>query len=385
MAKRDYYEVLGVARNASVEDIKKSYRKLAMQFHPDRNPGDKSAEEKFKEAAEAYEVLSDGEKRRRYDQFGHEGMRRGSDVHDFGNMNDIFSAFGDIFGGTMFDEMFGGGGRSRGRSGPMQGSDLKIRLPLTLEEIAAGSEKKLKIKRYVSCSSCSGTGAREPGSMQTCPACHGSGEVRQVTRTILGQMVNISTCQNCAGEGQVIKAPCLTCKGDGRLPGDATVKINVPAGVSDGNYINMRGEGNVGPRGGPPGDLIVVIEEQPHEIFGRDGDDILLDMLISFPQAALGSEIEVPTITGKAKLKIDSGTQSGTILLMRDKGIPHLNSFGKGDQRVRVNVFVPNSVSSQEKSLLKQLEQSENLHPKDGDRSAHSQKSFFKKVKNAFG
>jgi len=383
MSKRDYYEILGVGRSASVEEIKKSYRKLALQYHPDRNPGNKEAEEQFKEAAEAYEVLSDPNKRQRYDQFGHEGMRRGADFHDFGSMNDIFSAFGDVFGGSFFEEMFGGG-RSRGRSGPAQGSDLKIRLKLSLEEIATGTEKKLKIRKWKACPDCQGSGARGGGATMTCPVCKGSGEIRQVTRTILGQMVNIAMCQNCSGEGRVIKEPCLTCKGDGRVQGESTVKVTIPAGVSEGNYLPLRGEGNAGPRNGPAGDLIVVIEEEQHEVFTRENDDVVLDLLVSFADAALGGEVDVPTLAGKAKLKIDPGTQSGSVLRMRDKGIPHLNNYGRGDQLVRVNVWVPKTLNSQEKALLKQLAVSENMHPKEGDRSAHSDKSFFKRMKNAF-
>ncbi len=383
MSKRDYYEILGVAKSSSVEEIKKAYRKLALQYHPDRNPGNADAEEQFKEAAEAYEVLSDPTKRQRYDQFGHDGLRRGADFHDFGNMNDIFSAFGDVFGGSFFEEMFGGA-RSRGRSGPAQGSDLKIRLKLTLEEIATGAEKKLKIRKWKACPDCQGSGAKGGGATMTCPVCKGSGEIRQVTRTILGQMVNIAMCQNCSGEGRVIKEPCLTCKGDGRIQGEATVKVTIPAGVSEGNYLPLRGEGNVGPRNGPPGDLIVVIEEQPHDVFTRENDDVVLDLLVSFSDAALGGEVDVPTLTGKAKLKIDPGTQSGSVLRMRDKGIPHLNNYGRGDQLVRVNVWVPKSLNSQERTLLKQLAVSENMHPKEGDRSAHSEKSFFKRMKNAF-
>jgi molecular chaperone DnaJ len=384
MSKRDYYEILGVGRTAGADEIKKAYRKLALQFHPDRNPGNKEAEEKFKEAAEAYEILSDADKRHRYDQYGHEGIRRGADYHDFGNMTDIFSAFGDVFGGSFFEEMFGGGQRSRGRSGPLQGSDLKVRLKLSLEEIATGTEKKLKIRKWKACPDCRGTGARDGGSTMTCPVCKGSGEIRQVTRTILGQMVNITVCQNCSGEGRVIKEPCLTCKGDGRVQGESTVKVTIPAGVTEGNYLPLRGEGNVGPRSGPAGDLIVVIEEEPHDVFTREGDDVLLDLLVSFADAALGGEVDVPTLTGKAKLKIDAGTQSGSVLRMRDKGIPHLNTYGRGDQLVRVNVWVPKSLTSQEKALLKQLGASDNMNPKEGDRSAHSDKSFFKRMKNAF-
>ena len=384
MSKRDYYEILGVSKSSGDEEIKKAYRKLALQFHPDRNPNNKEAEEQFKEAAEAYEILSDPNKRQRYDQFGHEGMRRGADYHDFGNMSDIFSAFGDVFGGSVFEEMFGGGQRSRGRGSPSQGSDLKVRLKLSLEEIASGSDKKLKLKKWKACPDCEGTGARGGGSTVTCPVCKGSGEIRQVTRTILGQMVNIAMCQNCGGEGRVIKDPCLTCKGDGRIQGESTVKVAIPAGVSEGNYLPLRGEGNVGPRNGPPGDLIVVMEELPHEVFTRENDDVILDLLVSFADAALGGEVDVPTLTGKAKLKIDPGTQSGSVLRMRDKGIPHLNNYGRGDQLVRVNVWVPKTLSAQEKALIKQLALSENLHPKEGDRSAHSEKSFFKRVKNAF-
>ncbi len=388
-AKQDYYQVLGVSRGATPEEIKKAYRKLALQFHPDRNPGNKEAEEKFKEAAEAYEVLSDQTKRQRYDQFGHEGIR-GTDFHPFTNVNDIFSAFGDIFGagfgGSIFDEVFGtqSRGRQRGGSAAAPGSDLKIRLKLTLEEISTGVEKKLKIKRWKTCDTCGGTGARSAGAMTTCPVCNGSGEVRQVSRSVFGQFVNISVCQNCGGEGRVIKEPCPTCRGDGRLQGESTIKVNIPAGVSEGNYIPLRGEGNVGRRGGPAGDIIVVIEEEPHEVFLRNGNDVVLDLLVSFPDAALGAEIEVPTLTGRARLKIEPGTQSGRILRMRDKGIPHLNSFGRGDQLVRVNVWVPTSLSAQDRAALKQLGGSENMHPKEGDKSAHSEKSFFGRMKKAF-
>jgi molecular chaperone DnaJ len=370
--KRDYYQVLGVARTASPDEIKKAYRKLALQFHPDRNPGNKEAEEKFKEAAEAYEVLSDAQKRQRFDQFGHEGIR-GSDVHGFSDVNDIFSTFGDIFGsqfgGSIFDEMFGAQtrGRSRGGSASPPGSDLKLRLRLTLEEIATGVEKKLKVKKWKTCDTCGGTGARGSQGTITCPVCNGAGEVRQVSRSVFGQFVNISTCQNCNGEGRVVKEPCQTCSGDGRVQGDSTLKVTIPAGVSEGNYIPMRGEGNVGRRGGPPGDIIVVIEEEPHATFTRNNDDVVLDVFISYPEAALGAEIEVPTLTGRAKLRIEPGTNSGRILRMRDKGIPHLNSFGRGDQLVRVTVWVPTALSSHEKTLLKQLAAGENVMPGNGE------------------
>ena len=389
MAKRDYYEVLGVGRSASTDEIKKAYRKMAMQYHPDRNPGNKDAEEKFKEAAEAYEVLGEPEKRRRYDQFGHEGMR-GTDFRGFTDINDIFSTFGDIFGGgfggSIFDEMFGGGQtRTRSRSGAAApGSDLKVRLKLTLEEIATGIEKRLKLKKWKTCETCRGTGTSSSRGLTTCPVCNGSGEIRQISRSVFGQFVNITTCSNCQGEGKVIKEPCATCRGEGRVQGESTIKVNIPAGVGEGNYIPLRGEGNVGRRGGPAGDVIVVIEEEPHPLFTRNGDDAVLDLLLGFPEAALGAEIEVPTLTGRAKLKIDPGTQSGRILRMRDKGIPRLNSFGRGDQLVRVNVWVPTTLTPQERQLLKQLSQSENITPKEGDKSANSEKSFLGRVKKAF-
>jgi molecular chaperone DnaJ len=387
MAKRDYYEVLGMQRNATPEEIKKAYRKLALQYHPDRNAGDKQAEEKFKEAAEAYEVLGEPNKRRRYDQFGHEGMR-GTDFRPFTDVSDVFSAFSDIFGGglggSIFDEMFGGQVRQRQRtSAGTAGSDLKIRLRLTLEEITTGVEKKIKVKKSKTCETCKGSGAKSSQSI-TCPVCNGTGEVRQVSRSVFGQFVNISTCQNCGGEGKVIREPCPTCRGDGRVQSESTIKVTVPAGVSEGNYIPLRGQGNVGRRGGPPGDLIVVIEEEPHPVLTRNADDVILDLLISFPEAALGGEIEVPTLTGRAKLKIEAGTQSGRILRMREKGIPHLNSYGRGDQLVRVNVWVPKSLNAQERVLIKELAASTNINPKDGDKSANSDKSFFDRMKKAF-
>ena len=392
MAKRDFYEILGVDRQASQDEIKKAYRKSALQFHPDRNPGNKQSEEKFKEAAEAYEVLSEPDKRRRYDQFGHEGMR-GTDFRPFTNVDDIFSTFGDIFGqtgagGSVFDEMFGRTSGSSQRQRRTQvgqpGSDLKLRLKLTLEEVASGVEKKLKLKKYMVCDTCRGSGAKSSSSRITCPVCSGTGELRQVSRSVFGQFVNISTCNNCGGEGKIVKDPCLTCKGDGRIQGESTVKVNIPAGVSEGNYISLRGEGNAGLRGGQAGDVIVIVEIEPHDVFTRNNDDVVLDLLISYPEAALGSEIEVPTLNGRAKLKIESGTQSGRILRMREKGIPHLNSYGRGDQLVRVNVWVPTKVSANERTALKELAGSENINPKEGDKSAHSDKSFFERMKKAF-
>lgn len=384
MAKRDYYEILGVQRNASQDEIKKAYRKMALQHHPDRNPGDKEAEDKFKEAAEAYEVLGDAAKRQRYDQFGHEGVR-GSNSRPFTDVNDIFSTFGDIFGGGMggsiFDEMFGGQTRQRRKGGAVQGSDLKLRLKLTLEEIAAGVEKKLKVKRWKPCESCNGTGARSGHSMTTCTVCNGAGEIRQVSRSVFGQFVNITACQNCEGEGRVIKDPCITCKGDGRVQGESTIKVNIPAGVMEGNYIPLRGEGNVGRRGGPPGDIIVVIEEEQHQYFTRREDDVTLDVYISFPEAVLGADIEVPTLNGRSRLKIEPGTTSGTVLRMREKGVPRLNSFGRGDQLVRVNVWVPKALNAQERAAIKHLLSFDHIGPESGTGSADKDQSYFARVK----
>ena len=390
MTKRDYYQILGVDRKSTQDEVKKAYRKLALQYHPDRNPGNKEAEEKFKEAAEAYEVLGDPDKRGRYDQFGHDGLR-GTGYRPFTDVNDIFTTFSDIFGGglggSVFDEVFGTQTRQRQRQrtqGSMPGSDLKLKLSLTLEEIATGVEKKLKVKKWKTCDTCRGLGAKSAGARVPCPQCNGTGEVRQVSRSVFGQFVNISTCANCDGEGTIIKDPCPTCHGEGRVHGESTIKVTIPAGVSEGNYIPLHREGNVGRRGGPPGDLIVMIEEEPHQLFTRNGDDVILDLLMSFPEAALGSEVEVPTLSGRARLRIDPGTQSGRILRMREKGIPHLNSYGRGDQLVRVNVWVPTKVNAEERALLKQLAESDNINPKEGDKSANSDKSFFERMKKAF-
>ncbi|MCX7798165.1 MAG: molecular chaperone DnaJ [Melioribacter sp.] len=368
MAKRDYYEILGVSRDASEEEIRRAYRKLAMQYHPDRNPGNKEAEEKFKEAAEAYEVLSNKEKRAKYDKYGHSGLRGGEDFRGFENVNDIFTHFSDIFGSafggsSIFDDFFGTSTsqRTKEKTVGTPGSDLKITLKLTLEEIATGTSKKVKIKRYNRCETCGGTGARASSGYRTCSVCNGTGEIRQVSRSIFGQFVNISTCKNCGGSGKVIADPCPTCSGDGRVYGETTIKINIPAGVHDGSYMTLRGEGNVGKNGGPAGDLIVVFQELPHQYFTREGDNVIYELYISFPEAVLGTEVEVPTLTGKAKLKIEPGTQPGKFLKMRDKGIQHLNSPGAGDQLVKINIHVPKNVTAKEKELLKELQKMPNI------------------------
>ena len=368
MAKRDYYEILGLDKNASKDDIKKSYRKLAMQYHPDRNPGDKEAEEKFKEAAEAYEVLSNDDKRAKYDRFGHSGLKGGQDFHGFNNVNDIFSHFSDIFGGafggsSIFDDFFSGGTsqRTRQRSTGTPGSDLKVTLKLTLEEIATGITKKVKIKKNNKCGTCGGTGAKSSNAFKTCTVCNGTGEIRQVSRSIFGQFVNIAPCNNCNGTGKIISEPCQTCAGDGRVYSESTIKINVPAGVYDNSYMTLRGEGNAGKNGGSAGDIIVIFEELPHKYFTRDGDNIIYELFLSYPDIVLGTDVEVPTINGKAKLKIDAGTQPGKFLKMREKGIQHLNSHGAGDQLVKINVHVPKNVNSKERELLRDLQKMPNF------------------------
>ena len=390
MPKRDFYEVLGVPRNASAEDIKKAYRQMALKHHPDRNPGNKEAEDRFKEAAEAYEALGDPEKRRRYDQFGMDGLR-GTNYHDFQNANDIFNQFSDIFsnsfGGSIFDEVFGAGQRTgRRRSSQTHGqpgSDLRVLLPLTLEEIAAGVEKKLKVKRQKRCDVCGGTGAKSSSGRSACPQCNGTGELRQVSRSMFGQFVNITTCPSCEGEGRIVKDPCVSCHGEGRTQGESTIKVTVPAGVAQGNYIPLQGQGNAGRRGGSAGDLIVVIEEDPHPHFHRNGDDIIYDLFISYPSAALGAEVEIPTLSGKAKLVIEAGTPGGRLLRMRDRGIPHLNNYGRGDQLVRVNIWIPSKLNAKEKELLRDLAGCEHVTPNEEERK-NIDRTFLDKVKDVF-
>lgn len=380
MEKRDYYEVLGVAKTASKDEIKKAYRKVAMQFHPDRNPDNKEAEEKFKEAAEAYEVLSDDEKRARYDQYGHRGIRGGQDFHGYSNINDIFSQFSDIFGGggSIFDDFFGGsgnrrGGRKRGSGTP--GADLRVNLKLTLEEISAGVSKKIKLKKFVRCSTCSGTGSDGGTSKKQCSVCNGSGEIRNVQRSVFGQFVNIQPCTNCNGEGTVIEKPCKTCSGDGRVQQEDTIKIDVPAGVMDSAYMTMRGEGHAGLRGGPNGDLIVAFQEQQHEYFVREGDNVVYDLWVSYPELVLGTEVEVPTLSGKARLKIDAGTQPNKMLRMREKGIKHYNQYGYGDQLVKINVILPEKINKRERELLEELAKQPNV--KGGEKKTPG--GFFKR------
>ena len=383
--KRDYYEILGVSKSATADEIKKSYRKVAMQFHPDRNPGDKTAEEKFKEAAEAYEVLSDADKRAKYDRYGHQaftpgmGGFHGSNV----NMEDIFSQFGDIFGDDIFGSFFGGGGRRSsggGRSRGIRGSNLRVKLKLTFEEAAKGVTKTIKVKKYVSCNTCGGSGAKDKSSIQTCSTCGGSGQVRRVTNTFLGQMQTVTTCPACNGEGTTITAKCGTCKGEGRVYGEEQVTVDIPAGVQEGMQLSLSGKGNAGERGGAPGDLIVLIEEEADKELQRDGLNVAFDLHISFIDAVFGTQVEVPTIDGRAKIKIPAGTQSGKIFRLKGKGFPDVNGYSKGDQLIHVNVWTPQNVTTEEKEMLERLGKSPNFTPQPGK----SEKSFFDRVKEVF-
>ncbi|HRH02686.1 MAG TPA: molecular chaperone DnaJ [Bacteroidia bacterium] len=377
MAKRDYYEILGVAKGADDQEIKKSYRKLAMKYHPDKNPGDKAAEEKFKEAAEAYDVLSNPEKKSRYDQFGHSGMGAGGGggYGGFGGMNmeDIFSNFGDVFGSS-----FGGG--SRGGKRVNRGSNLRIKVKLNLEEIAHGIEKKIKVNKFVSCNSCKGTGAQNASAFHTCSTCRGSGQTTRVMNTILGQMQTSSTCPACGGEGQIISDKCKTCFGDGIVKAEDTIAIKIPAGVAEGMQLSVNGRGNAAARGGVAGDLLVVIEEEEHPFLKREGNNLHFEQYISFADAALGTTVEVPTIEGKAKIKIDPGTHANKILRLRGKGLPELNSYHKGDLLVNVNVWTPQHLSKEERKIMEQLAHSENFKP----RPSNKDKSFFERMKEYF-
>jgi molecular chaperone DnaJ len=384
--KRDYYEVLGVAKGASTDEIKKAYRKVAMQYHPDRNPGDKSAEEKFKEAAEAYEVLSDADKKSQYDRFGHAAMS-GNGRGGYGGMNteDIFSQFGDIFGDDLFGSFFGGGGgRSSGRGGGksrgVRGSNLRIKLKLTYEEIAKGVTRSVKVKKYVVCNTCGGNGAKDKSSVQTCHTCGGSGQVRRVSNTFLGQMQTVTACPTCNGEGVTITAKCGSCKGEGRVYGEETVTLEIPAGVQEGMQLSLGGRGNAGERGGPAGDLIVLIEEEQHKELHRDGLNVAYDLHISFPDAVFGTQVEIPTIDGKAKIKIPAGTQAGKVFRLKGKGFPEVNGYAKGDQLIHVNIWTPQHLSAEEKAALEKMGQSTNFHPKPDK----AEKGFFDKMREFF-
>lgn len=387
MEKRDYYEVLGVEKNASADEIKKAYRKKAIQYHPDRNPGDKDAEEKFKEAAEAYDVLSNPDKRARYDQFGHAGLGgaagNGGPFGGFSggmSMDDIFSMFGDIFGGHG-----GGFGGFSGFSGGStqqrryRGSDLRVKVKLTLKEISTGVEKKFKLKKYVPCSHCHGTGAEGNGGTDTCPTCKGSGTVIRNQQTILGTMQTRMTCPTCGGEGRIIKNKCKECAGEGIVYGEEVITVKIPKGVADGMQLSMSGKGNAGKHNGIPGDLLILVEEEPDKELIRDESDLIYNLLLSFPTAALGGAVEIPTIDGKVKVKIEPGTQPGKVLRLRNKGLPNINGYGTGDLLVNVSIYVPETLSKDEKKVLESMENSENFKPNLSikDKIFRKFKSFF--------
>ncbi len=379
MSKRDYYEVLGVSKGASADELKKAYRKLAIQYHPDKNPGDSAAEEKFKEAAEAYEVLSNDEKRRRYDQYGHSGMGNQGGFGGGMSMDDIFSNFGDVFG-DFFGGGFSGFGRGRSSNRTPQGSNLRIRVKLTLEEIAHGVEKKVKVSRQVHCDACSGSGAKSGSSPTTCSTCHGSGRVVRVTNTFLGQMQTSATCPHCNGEGKVITDRCTSCNGSGLKKGEDVISIKIPPGVEEGMQLSLSGKGNAAPRGGIPGDLIVLIEELEHDIFKRDGINLLYEHNISYSDAVLGTQSDIPTLDGKARIKIPAGTSPGKMFRLKGKGLSELNGYGKGDMIVSINVWVPDSVSKDEKNLLEQMQSMESFQPNNTKKN----KSFFDRMKEYF-
>ena len=388
MKKRDYYEVLGVDKKASADEIKKAYRKKAIQYHPDKNPGDKEAEEKFKEAAEAYDVLSNPEKRARYDQFGHAGVSgaagNGGPFGGFSggmSMDDIFSMFGDIFGGHGgFGGGFGGfGGDGGAQQRRYRGSDLRVKVKLNLKEISTGVEKKFKLKKYVPCSHCHGTGAEGNGGTETCPTCNGSGTVIRKQQTILGTMQTRSTCPTCGGEGKIIKNKCKECGGEGIVYGEEVVTVKIPAGVAEGMQLSMSGKGNAGKHNGIPGDLLILIEEEADKELIRDEDDLIYNLLLSFPTAALGGTVEIPTIDGKVKVKIESGTQPGKVLRLRGKGLPSVNGYGTGDLLVNISVYVPETLSKDEKKALEEMENSDNFKP-----NTSIKEKIFKKFRSLF-
>ena len=385
MAKRDYYEVLGVSKGASADEIKKAYRKLAVKYHPDKNPGDKEAEEKFKEAAEAYSVLSDPDKKARYDQFGHAGVEgAGPDFSGgFGDLNDILNEmFGGAFGGG-----FGGfGGFGGGRGGQRQqkvyrGRDIRVRVKLTLEEIAKGVEKEISIEKSVPCSDCGGRGAKNSSDVKTCPACNGTGQVQRVVNTFLGQTVTYSTCQQCGGEGKIISNPCRTCSGSGLVRKRETIKVKIPAGVEAGMQLTLHGEGHAAKNNGVNGDLLVVIEEQEHPNLKRDGNNLYYTKIISLPDAILGTETEIPCLDGPYKIKVEAGTQSGTVVRLRGKGLPTVNGYGgTGDMYVKIGVWIPRKLNKEEKAVIESLKDNESFKPNP----TKEDKSFFDRIKDLF-
>lgn len=383
MTKRDYYEILDVPRTATPEEIKKAYRKMALKYHPDKNPDDPGAEAKFKEAAEAYEILSDADKKQRYDRYGHDGVK-GMPGGGFNmSMDDIFSHFGDIFGGgfgSAFGDQFGFGTRGRSRRRVNRGTNLRVKVKLTLEEISTGVEKKIKVSKYIPCDHCNGTGAEKGASMNTCPTCHGQGHITRVTSTFLGQMQTSSTCPACDGEGTVIGTKCNKCYGNGIVKGEEVITVRIPAGVSDGMQLSMSGKGNAAARGGIPGDLLILIEEHESELFTRDGNNLIYEHFISLPDAALGAMVDIPTLEGKARIKVDPGTQSGKILRLKSKGLPDINGYGRGDLLVNITVWTPRNLTREERSILEKFRDSENFRPNPSSKD----KGFFARMKDIF-
>ncbi|NOT35844.1 MAG: molecular chaperone DnaJ [Saprospiraceae bacterium] len=385
MAKKDYYDILSVPKGADADAIKKAYRKLAMQYHPDRNPGNKEAENKFKEAAEAYEVLSDEDKKARYDRYGHAGVDANSGYGGRGsggmNMDDIFENFGDIFGdGSPFGSFFQGSQRSRGGGMGQKGTNLRIKVSLSLEEIASGITKKIKVKKHVSCKSCSGSGSKDSKSTKTCTACNGSGYVRQIKNTFLGQMQTTTTCPSCNGNGQTIVNTCNSCKGSGVEMGEETIDIQIPAGVAQDMQLSMRGKGNAGANGGPAGDLLISIEQKRHDSFTRDGSNLHYDLFVNFADAALGDNIELPTLNSTVKVKIPPGSQSGKTFRLKGLGLPSIQSYEKGDLLVHLNIWTPKNLTEEEKSVLQKMKSWNNFKPHPGSED----KGFFDRMKEFF-
>lgn len=385
MAKRDFYEILGVSRDADTKEIKKAYRKVALKYHPDKNPGDKQAEEKFKEAAEAYEVLSNEDKKARYDRYGHAGVDPQAGFGGAGGgmtMEDIFSNFSDIFGdaGSPFESFFGGARTNTRRRG-QKGTNLRIKVSLSLEEIASGVSKKIKVKKQSVCDTCNGSGAKNSQAVQTCGTCGGSGYVRQIKSTFLGQMQTTTVCPNCNGSGQQITSKCTSCKGDGRMPKEETIEIDIPAGVEEGMQLSMRGKGNAGSNGGPAGDLLIMIEEKNHKHFSRDGQNIMYDLFLNFADAVLGTSVEVPTLDKPVKITIPPGTPAGKIFRLRSKGLPVVQGYGqKGDQLININIWTPKTLSPEEKTLMERMREMESFTPQEGK----AQKGFFARMKDFF-
>jgi molecular chaperone DnaJ len=392
MSKRDYYEILGVGKSSSADEIKKAYRKIALQFHPDKNPGNADAEEKFKEAAEAYDVLSNADKKARYDRFGHAGMGGASGMGGQGpggmRMEDIFQNFGDVFGDDMFGSFFGGQrGGGGGRRQGSRGANLRVKLKMDYAEIANGANKKIKVKKYVPCNTCDGSGAKDKTAIQTCGTCGGRGQVSRVQQTFLGQMQTVTTCPTCNGEGTQITAKCGNCKGEGRMYGEETLNLDIPAGVQEGMQLSMGGGGNAGERGGAPGDLLILIEEEKHAELRRRELDVVYQLHVSFPDAVLGTNVEVPTIDGKAKIKVPAGTQSGKIFRLKGKGFPAFQQgYDRGDELVEVNVWSPQNLTNEEKDLLEKLKSSPNFKPgaNANEMKEKEERGFFDKIRDAF-